>query len=210
MNVLSIDFDVIMAPEINLYNGLVGPSENNERTIDTLIKDYPMLNGCRADLGHYQKIVTLIDKVIKEMTAEDIRISYNHEDIKNVLNPLSDVTIYTIDHHHDLGYPNPDAPKDEDMPCTCANWADFFFKNGTIQNYVWLKNSNSDIHPEYIEDKRTEFLDFGEFDVDKMDIHFDKLFICLSPEWVPAMYHPLFFTLLDIINRQKNCHLEIY
>lgn len=209
MNVLSIDFDIIMAPDINLYNGLVGPSENGEREISKLINDYPMLGGCRADLGHYQRIVNLLMSIIEHLKVEDIRISYNHEDIKNVLNTISDVTVYTIDHHHDLGYPNPDQ-KQEDIPCTCANWGDFYFKNGTISKFVWLKNSNSDIHPDYINDDRTEFFDFGEFDFDKNPIHFDKLFICLSPEWVPEMYHPLFYTILDMINRQKNCHLEIF
>ena len=39
--------------------------------------------------------------------------------------------------------------------------------------------------------------------------HMDKLFLCLSPEWTPSMYHPLFYTILDLINSQKHCHLEV-
>ena len=102
MNILSIDFDIIMAPDINLYNNLVSPSEDGMRNITKLAEDHPLLQGCRADLGHYQRIVEILMNVIYGMGVEDIRISYSHEDIKNVLNDLSNVTVYNIDHHHDL------------------------------------------------------------------------------------------------------------
>lgn len=209
MNVVSIDFDIIMAPDINLYNNLVSPSVDGVRDISKLAEDYPMLKGCRADLGHYQRIVEILMNVIYGMKAEDIRISFSHEDIKNVLNGLSDVTVYTIDHHHDLGYPN-FSDKEENISCTCANWGDFYLKNGTIKKLVWLKNNNSEIHQEYECDDRVEHINFGDFNFQQNSVHFDKLFMCLSPEWVPEMYHPLFYTLLDMINNQKNCHLEIY
>ena len=83
-------------------------------------------------------------------------------------------------------------------------------KNGTIGKLVWLKNNNSEIHEDYQNDSRVKFINFGDFDFKKNSVHFDKLFMCLSPEWVPEMYHPLFYTLLDMINNTKNCHLEIY
>ena len=122
MNVLSVDFDIIMAPDIGLYNGLVGVSPDNSRSIDQRIKEHPMLSGCRADLNHYQRLVLYILNVIKDMEIEDIRISYTHEDIKNVLKDLQDVHVYNIDHHHDLGYPQ----EGKDIPakdhCSCANW----------------------------------------------------------------------------------------
>lgn len=208
MNILSIDFDIIMAPDINLYNNLVSPSEDGMRNITKLAEDHPLLQGCRADLGHYQRIVEILMNVIYGMGVEDIRISYSHEDIKNVLNDLSNVTVYNIDHHHDLGYPN--FNNVEESGCTCANWGDFYLKNGTIGKLVWLKNNNSEMHEDYQNDSRVKFINFGDFDFKKNSVHFDKLFMCLSPEWVPEMYHPLFYTLLDMINNTKNCHLEIY
>lgn len=208
MNVLSIDFDIIMAPDINLYNPLVGPSPEGERTITKIMDDYPMLKGCRADLGHYQKIMNYILDVVKLLDIKDIRISYSHEDIKNLLSDLKDVHVFNIDHHHDLGYPNPDQ-NPEEMPITCANWGEYFFQQNIITKFTWLKNSNSDIHPDYKDDGRVIMMDLGSFDLNELP-PMDKVFICLSPEWVPEMYHPLFYSMLDLINREKGFHLEVY
>lgn len=38
----------------------------------------------------------------------------------------------------------------------------------------------------------------------------DELFICLSPEWVPSYYHPLFFLIVDYFNSYYQTHFEIY
>lgn len=208
MNVLSFDFDIIMAPDINLYNPLVGPSKDNSRTVEKIMEDFPLLKGCRADLNHYQKLLTYILDVVKELKVQDIRISFSHEDIKNVLKDCSDVHMYNIDHHHDLGYPQPEEEESEDI-CTCANWADYYFNDNTIIDYIWIKNGNSNEHPEYKTDLRVKSFDLGEFDLNQLP-KMDKIFICLSPEWVPEMYHPLFYSMLDLINREKNCHLEVY
>ena len=37
--ILTIDFDIIMSPSINLYNDLI----NDRRTIDAIVKEYPAL-----------------------------------------------------------------------------------------------------------------------------------------------------------------------
>ena len=48
MKILSIDFDIIMAPDINLYNNLVP-----RLTIDDIIDHHPCFAGLHADLSHY-------------------------------------------------------------------------------------------------------------------------------------------------------------
>lgn len=209
MNVLSIDFDIIMAPDINLYNPMIHTADNDEErvTFDKLVKDFPMLSGCRADLNHYHKIVNFLLNQISYLDAKDIRIAFSHGDIENLLENAQDVCVYNIDHHHDLGYW---GPNEEPRPtCACENWADYYLKKGVISNYIWIKNNNSDERPEYKNDLRFKSFDLRDFDLDTLP-KIDKLFICLSPEWTPSMYYPLFYVILDLINQQKGCHLEVY
>ena len=211
MNVLSIDFDIIMAPDINLYNNMVGTSPNGERTIDKRIAEYPMLSGCRADLNHFQKIVNYLMKIIKDIDVENIRVSLTHEDIKNVLDDMENVHIYNIDHHHDLGYmqPSDQDKKNECQDCSCANWGEFFFDKNIIKYFTWINNVNSSIDNKWEKDARVTIKPLAEFNLETLP-KIDKLFICLSPEWVPSTYHPLFYLILDLINEEKECHLELH
>lgn len=212
MNVLSIDFDIIMAPDINLYNPLVSPSPEGDRTIDNLIERYPHLMGCRADMQHYQAILNYIINNIETIDAEHIRVANSHEDIKHVLDLCENTHVYSVDHHHDLGYPMPDdVPEEEAHMCTCANWGKVFLDDGTITKFTWINNMNSE-NPQVFniaDDNRIEVKDLGNTILDELP-QMDYLFLCLSPEWVPSQYHPLFFSLLDIINKIKRCRLEMH
>ena len=129
MNVLSVDFDIIMAPDINLYNSMVGTSEDGSRSIEQRIKENPILAGCRADLQHYQRMVSYILQVTQNLQIKDIRISMNHEDIKYMLNDMVDVHIFSIDHHHDLGYVQDETAEDE---CSCSNWGEYYLNKNII------------------------------------------------------------------------------
>ena len=59
MNVLSIDFDIIMAPSINLYNNMVPGTQ-----WDDLLKNLPNLATTPADLHIYSSILRYLLKVI--------------------------------------------------------------------------------------------------------------------------------------------------
>ena len=59
MNVLSIDFDIIMAPSINLYNNMVPRIK-----WDDLLKSLPNLTTTPADLNIYSSILRYLLKVI--------------------------------------------------------------------------------------------------------------------------------------------------
>jgi hypothetical protein len=207
MNVLSIDFDIIMAPDIALYNAMINTSP--EGSIEQRIKEFPMLAGCRADLNHYQKLVNLILNVTEGISVEDIRVAFSHEDIKTVLTDLEDVHMYNIDHHHDLGYPQEDDSTPSDA-CSCANWCDYHFNKNIIVQYTWYNNTNSGpVPPDWIESDKVFIKDFQELNIASLP-KMDKVFLCLSPEWTPSMYHPLFFTILDLINKQKDCILPVH
>ena len=214
MNVLSIDFDIIMGPDISLYNHLVDGGGDEERTLAKMCENHPFLNYCRADLHHYAKIVNFITQHISHLTVKDIRVAHSHEDIKYMLDDCNDAHVFNIDHHHDLGYPPPPGvqEQEEEVVCTCANWGDFYFNKGIISHFTWIKNTNSDLPAKYSEDSdnRVTFINFNDFDLNIDLPKIDKLFICLSPEWSSENYFPLFYLLLDLINSQKNCHLELH
>lgn len=138
MKVLSVDFDIIMAPDINLYNPIV-PRKN----IEEVIKEHPLLTGLRADLIHYKNLVNLLLKVSKDIPYSNICVAFSHEYIGNFLQNDTNLEIVNIDHHHDLGY----EPNLNYEICNCANWAYYLFKKKKVINYTWLNNTNSDIIP---------------------------------------------------------------
>ena len=75
MSVLSIDFDIIMAPSINLYNNMV-PQVHWE----DLLKSLPNLTTTPADLNIYSSILRYLLKVIDQKSS--ICIAYVHDKIK--------------------------------------------------------------------------------------------------------------------------------
>ena len=149
-------------------------------------------------------MINLILELSKDISYSNICVAFSHEHIGQFLKNDKDLEIINIDHHHDLGY-------DEDDPyekCTCANWAYYLFKQGKLDKYIWLNNNNSDIIPP----PRHEANFFSEFFCDINETSYinrfgrpDKIFICLSPEWVPSQYHPL-----DLLNKQNDYTLPVY
>lgn len=95
--VLTIDFDVIMWPSIELYNNMV------DGTIDNLIeieKDIPLIQYANADLQTYYKLTNYLLKA-KEKKIQ-IEFIDTHEKILNYIK--KPCNLINIDHHHDLGY----------------------------------------------------------------------------------------------------------
>ena len=202
MDVLSIDFDIIMAPTIEYYNHMV-PSRNWE----DIQMENPYMHNPKADLSHYNYLLCLLDKVITKET--DIYVAYNHKMIIDFLSNVDIVDVINIDHHHDLGYHPEENEKDN-----CANWAKQLLKSGKTRNYIWAKNVNSQLPVDSIKEELESYnyiiADFNELKDRIMDMKFDKVFLCMSPEWVPPYYQQLFYGILDLLNQKLNCHLEIH
>lgn len=197
MNVLSIDFDIIMAPSINLYNNMVPGIK-----WDDLLKSLPNLATTPADLNIYSDILRYLLRVVDKTSP--IYIAYSHSFIKNYLQYDYDLNIVNIDHHHDIFYDGKDAEcKLQD--CTCANWVKYFHDQGQLKSYTWVHNDNS-ANPNFDVEFDYNKIPLREF---KFAESYDKYFICLSPEWVPPYYHSLFYTILDCLNEKNNYHLEI-
>lgn len=97
MNVLSIDFDIIMAPSINLYNNMVPGLKWDE-----LLKNLPNLSTTPADLNIYSDLLRYLLRTIDKTSS--IYIAYSHSFIKDYLQYDYDLNITNIDHHHDIFY----------------------------------------------------------------------------------------------------------
>ena len=154
-------------------------------------------------------MINLILELSKDISYSNICVAFSHEHIGQFLKNDKDLEIINIDHHHDLGYDEDDSYE----KCTCANWAYYLFKQGKLDKYIWLNNNNSDIMPP----PRHEANFFSELFCDINETSYinrfgrpDKIFICLSPEWVPSQYHPLFFLMLDLLNKQNDYTLPVY
>ena len=83
-----------------------------------------------------------------------------------------------------------------------------------MRNYIWAKNINSQLPVDSIKEELESYnyiiVDFNELKDKIADMKFDKIFLCISPEWVPPYYQQLFYGILDLLNQKLNCYLEIH
>ena len=177
MNIISIDFDIIMAPSIELYNSF------EQRTA---YENY-YFNLFNADLTIYSKLTEWLLKWIPMINSSNIYFIESHEQIMNFIpQTKEEINLINIDHHHDLGY----APPEElDKQClTCGNWGRHLLKNNLIKNYTWIKNGNS----RKCFNKEYDFNSKNFYDFDFSYLKPDMIIICLSAPWVPEQYYPLY------------------
>ena len=191
MNVVSIDFDIIMAPSIEFYNHMSG---NPELFDNYLTEIFP------ADLIHYQRLTKWLISQIKNLQENNIIFISSHDSLINYVS-VED-TVINIDHHHDLGYPDPtnNAPK-----IHCGNWAQYLLENNLIKDYIWIKNENSNPIKEF----KGNIKEYNFKTYQLNNLYADKIIICLSPEWIPKQYRPLFFSWIDILNEYFNTIYQV-
>lgn len=193
MNIVTIDFDIIMKPSISFYNNMVD--------VDTPMKDYidefSFLTNIPADLYIYDYLTRYI---IKSMNRGCRKIYFinSHESAVEIIKTLSstgDVVLYNIDHHHDLGYDM--SEKDWRMPATKAvvgNWVKYCKDKRYIDDYFWIHNENSDPYPDSAEKYVTKDFLLADINLEDEEYTPDALIICASYEWIPPVYHPLYLT----------------
>ena len=203
--VLSIDFDIIMAPTIELYNNLV-PKQRWE----SMENENPLCALAYPDLTHYQNLVNYIISLLPKLNKDNIFIIENHGKIIDYITKDDEpMRVINIDHHHDVWYPNGQYDK-----ITCANWVQKLDELKQIKEYIWIKNKNS-IFPVSKEHENiiTEHYNlqdlFMEGTLNDIVGVPDILVLCLSEPWIPVRYRPLFFLILDILNNYYNTHFPI-
>ena len=196
--VLTIDFDIIMGPDISVYNGLITTAEYFH--FENLVAKYPLLDKVEANMETYYKITSYLLYLRKILKREQFAFIESHDMILEHIEGKEN-TVINIDHHHDLGYGQNFGLIDVD---NCANWAFMGLKSRMINKYIWIKNRTSDeatIHTKKL--NQCFAIDFSNFidDINLKNLPVpDKVVICLSSPWVPKKFRPLFKVWDEIVN----------
>ena len=195
MNIVTIDFDIIMGPSIGLYNNLI----NSETRASDLVKDFPYLNCANADLNTYEFLTRYYINILKKLDKSKIYFIKSHEQVVPLVSKNRDANLINIDHHHDVGY---DIKFDKPIiSSSCGNWVKYCRDRKLLDSYCWIKNDNSnDIESRVYREKYIdkEIL-FKDAQLEQLAKETDILVICASYEWIPPIYHPL------ILNWQTIC-----
>lgn len=200
--IVTIDFDIIMAPSIYLYNDDVP-----EVSWDFLLNNpyEPNLQLLKINAEYYQRIFQYLIEVSNNIKAEQIHFVEDHGQVVSFVKELSDV--YNIDFHHDLAYEDDDGDLQIDEMPTCANWVYYLNKKGLLNSYTWLKDRDRWTLPGDQIKIKYKIANFEDFDLTPL-LKPDEVIIALSEPWVPPYLRALYFTLIDYCNNYYNTIFE--
>lgn len=182
MKITTIDFDIIMNPCIDIFN-------DSDLTADEYLNRYDFLGHMAADLELYQRLTNFI----LSFKSEQIIFIYSHSDIVEYFTDLEEpVDLINIDYHHDIIYDDNINWKSPLKEYNEGNWVKKLWDDKKIKSYMWLKDYKSNnpdfqIEKKYLNEKHFIHL----YDLDKIKDS-DKVYISLSPEWIPSYYNYLY------------------
>lgn len=189
--IVTIDFDIIMHPSIELYN-------DSDMSIDEYLLEYSFLGILEADLELYSNLT----KYISSFNKDNIHFLYSHDEIISFLeNQEEQFILVNIDHHHDLGY---GKYAQWSIPLRIyneGNWVKKLYDLNKIKKYIWLKDYRSNDVASRGEKFITEKHFISNYNLDDLK-DADELYISLSPEWVPEYYRHLYDLWQDLINNK--------
>lgn len=194
MKVITIDFDIIMAPSISFYDHFIPQVSWNNLDRMTLSRIF------YGDYLYYSKLTNWLLFQIKKMPKEKIFFIHSHEQVYNLIDKETHIDLINIDHHHDLGYPGNNNTK-----LSCANWINFFIKENRLDSYLWINNENS-TPPKLNNNYPYKTALLKNYNLNNLEG--DMIIICLSPEWVPPYIRPLFNIWTNIYEFYYNTSIE--
>ena len=189
MRVLSIDFDIIMAPCIQLYNSM---ADDDNRGIRDAEEYFPQLKFIlMPDFNTYIKLTTFLIRQLKNCPKEKVFFIEDHNKLAKLLEGEKDVDLCNIDHHHDICYGDFKISSRILIP-NVGNWVKYLKDKGIVTHYTWVYNNTSNFPDDDIEDYYLdEWYEFQQIDLSQIIGQIDKLVICHSPQWVPSNYDAL-------------------
>lgn len=204
MNIVSIDFDIIMHRSINIYNDLV----DDETSIQNILDENK--EACfipRSDLFLYNYLTNFILKCCQKLSKDNIIFIDDHHQIvdyfdSGVIQGDNDFNIFNIDFHHDIAYSEGDVEnKVEELDC--GNWIKYLFEHysDNFKQYVWINTEESST----IDDRLMTFdriytYNIKKYNLDALIKSADILFICKSVPWVPLEEQQLYDTWIDTVD----------
>lgn len=170
MNILTIDVDYAYSPSINSYDDYITGSKIKIETEVALMNK----RGFKAfENPHKLKDISKCLDLVKSVAPVYI-IKYHHQ-ILHFLPENIKYSVYNIDHHHDVYYPDWHNKEELDE----GNWV---YHLPNCSDYTWIKNNKSEALPDHnLSFKVTEML-FSEETL-KLLPKFDMVVFCESPHW---------------------------
>ena len=190
INVVTIDFDVIMSPSIGFYNDLVGMSDPIGKYID----EFSFVANLPANLYQYEYLTKYL--MMAQKSVQDIYFISSHEKVIDILRNMphdEEICLINIDHHHDVGYSIDNWRSPLKNP-EVGNWVKYGRDKKLFDHYYWIKNENSDDIPKEGKHYIDKEILFKNSKLEQYADQTDVLILCSSLEWIPPIYHPLFYT----------------
>lgn len=189
MNLLTIDFDWIMAPVINAYNDMVGSHEDDIIGLWQLIKRRMPGINFQPDWNLFAKI-----RSICEMYAGRLYKIQNHDQVVPFCEAGVEVLI-NLDHHHD--YYGGDG-----LTFDCSNWVKRLEFRKQFKKYIWIPSPTSILEL----DKKPNFFTASSEPMDTLRKYtIDQVVLCQSPQWLSPECNELwemFTSTLDFLDKE--------
>ena len=190
MNIISIDFDICMWQDIQIYNDSI--SSNLKDSVDRLVKTMPLLGYVRFDAHAYRAIANILIEAKQLIGKDNIHFIINHEEILQYLPKDKEFNLYNIDHHHDMGYEEKIGVRPQ-----CGDWVCHAYDKYPMKKYYWVSD---DLGVEPDTDKyEVQRLRVNTFSYYNILPETSKVIVCLSPTWVPSQFYPLYDLLHDLM-----------
>lgn len=200
MKILSIDFDAIMFPCIRLYNEYCYGNENATTIWRQLEFDRDINQYLSYDANVYKNIGKIIFKNIKNgaklIPIQEHQMLVDHLKKYDLLDLQFDIT--NIDYHHDIAYNRNSFVEMEFDNYTCADWAGYLMTLNPETTLTWVRCPGSSPYNEDIKEFTNTITIKRIDEIVDLDDNYDLIYFCLSPQWVPYVYHHLYDLLIDL------------
>ena len=200
MKILSIDFDAIMFPCIRLYNEYCYGNENATTIWRQLEFDRDINQYLSYDANVYKNIGKIIFKNIKNgaklIPIQEHQMLVDHLKKYDLLDLQFDIT--NVDYHHDIAYNRNSFVEMEFDNYTCADWAGYLMTLNPETTLTWVRCPGSSPYNEDIKEFTNTITIKRIDEIVDLDDDYDLIYFCLSPQWVPYVYHHLYDLLIDL------------
>ena len=189
-NIVTIDFDIIMGPSIDGYNDLI----TEDMPMRELSKRFPYFGMAEADLYVYEYVTRYLTDILMHIEDKDkIKFISTHELVYHICKKETEkFNLVNIDHHHDINYNNDWSKPIIDI--NEGNWVKRLFDMNKVNKYAWIGNSNSvmfDIDQCPFKEQ-IEMTILRDYNLGELSGRTDELICCMSADYIPPLYHPLF------------------
>lgn len=238
MNVLSIDLDYIMWPDINFYNSMLYDANPTIRwkKMESYFKDSnDTKRTYNIDQANLMFVFNTFLKAIK--MCNSVSFGYEHDAILYELEKekYTDIDLYHIDHHDDFlnghygengegyeGFAKEYYFMENQYMLDEGNWGAWLHIQKKLSSFLWIHNPNvvfslDQDRWKYVYDKMEgEFYMHkrGEVEENIHKVRFDHIFVCLSPQYIPPEHWHYFGMFInayeEFTGKEANIHVNKY